>query len=443
MNVRLSPVIGQELSGRYRILQHLGAGAMGEVYLAEHIQLGRREAIKLLKPQIAESAPFVRRFRREARTINRLHHPNIVKLYDFGKLDGDRYYLAMEFVPGESLATAVKAGAMPIPRALGILGQLAEAIHHAHEAGVVHRDLKPENVMLGERKGQRDQVKVLDFGMAKLVDPDAQDSVGTTQQGSAYGTPSYMAPEQFTGGKQDARTDLYAFGCVAFELVTGTPPFTGRPMAVFDAQVNRVPPRASAASPDVHVPRALDDLIAACLEKDPDRRPPSARAVTEALRQVVVAGAPTTEDDGTALCLAAEQLLDAGVRTSELVVAIADAHAILAEIAGYRADLDELARQSAYVEEESREREASMRFALGELRFHADLGAEVTRRIDAQIAALRQTAASREARLRQINEREVGLISAIADREADLRGTLAALGRAVDLAQPAAAGARR
>jgi serine/threonine protein kinase len=489
-------VIGEQLQGRYRILERLGEGAMGEVYLAEHIQLGRQEAIKVLQSHVAESPQLVARFRREARTINRLQHPNIVSVYDFGQMPDGRFYLAMEYVVGSSLAAVLRRqGPLPVPRALAILAQLADALQHAHDAGVIHRDLKPENVMLSERRGQADVVKVLDFGLAKIVDPVGDDTISTTSRGAAYGTPAYMAPEQFLGGEHDARTDLYAFGCLAYELLVGAPPFTGRPMVVLDAHLNRPAPAPTSQRPR-GIPRALDELVVRCLEKDPARRPGSARILADALR--AVPGFPEKSDSGRrsarriprdalgddlrtviddpvasaatspvntsevpldgedALrasyrdCLreAAEQLLDADANDLRLVLAATDVDAQVAEVDAVRAEIAELERQGAHVEQEAREREASLRFSLADLRFQwsrikSAAGGEsdatdddFPQRIETLESAIRGTLARRDKRLARITDRAIELVAELDGKETALDRAIAELHEAVASAVP-------
>src|SRR5688500_10491590 len=169
---------------------------MGEVYLVEHLGLARKEALKILRSTMDDSPSLVTRFRREARATNRLQHPNIVAIHDFGRLPDGRFYIATEYAEGDSLDRVIaRIGVFPVARAVPILIQLADAIDHAHSRGVIHRDLKPANLMLYERRGG-DQLKVLDFGVAKIIAPDDVDSILATGQGEIFGTPAYMAPEQ-------------------------------------------------------------------------------------------------------------------------------------------------------------------------------------------------------------------------------------------------------
>ncbi len=461
-------MIGQELSGRYRILEQLGAGAMGEVYLAEHMQLGRKEAIKILRAQ--QSASLLARFRREARAINRLNHPNIVSVYDFGQLKDGRFYLSMEYIVGDSLAAVLRrTGRLPVPRALTILAQLADAMHHAHEAGVIHRDLKPDNVMLSDHRGHPDTVKVLDFGLAKFVDPSGPDAIDISAEGEIIGTATYMAPEQFMGEDLDRRTDVYAFGCIAFELVTGEPPFTGRPAALMEAHVRQVPPTPSTLRREARIPPDLDQLILSCLAKPPAKRPSTQRQIADRIRAMPdfpdkpdtgrrnrqrLEDAPTShatnvgtdvDDDAfsdhepvtailaldgaqslrfshlEALREAVDRMFDAGIDTVELLVPMAEAEAAVADITAQLAQVAELDRQADHVEQEARSLEAKLRFSLGELRFQ-DRGdhADVNQSAAALENAIRLALTRRDRRLHEISDAAVRLVAAISDREAAL-----------------------
>ncbi len=187
-------MIGTVLHDRWRILSSLGQGGMGEVFLAEHLELGRKEALKILSPSLAVDPQFVSRFRREARAVNRLRHPNIIAIHDFGQLPDDRFFLSMEYADGESVHRILKREqVLEVPRALHLLGQLAYAVHHAHSRGVVHRDLKPGNLIA---VGDDETLKVLDFGIAKIVASDHAESVALSSTNIVYGTPKYMSPER-------------------------------------------------------------------------------------------------------------------------------------------------------------------------------------------------------------------------------------------------------
>src|SRR5881396_3770135 len=249
--------IGTELGG-YRIVESLGRGGMSVVYRAEHVRLGRQAALKLLAPGLGE-ADFSDRFLRESRLAASLDHPNIVPVYDAGEEDG-LLYIAMAYVEGTDLKTVVtEEGPLPLRRALGIAGQVASALDAAHERGLVHRDVKPANILVGPD----DRAYLSDFGAVKELA-----SGGMTRTGSFVGTIEYCAPEQIEGGDVDARTDVYALGCVLYEALTGEQPFH-RPseVAVLNAHLHSPPPRPSKTVPGL--PSALDGVIAKALAKPP------------------------------------------------------------------------------------------------------------------------------------------------------------------------------
>jgi serine/threonine-protein kinase len=274
-------LIGTLFAGRFRIEALLGSGGMASVYLARDETHGR-VALKLLHRRLLADVEIMGRFRREARAISLIEHPNIARVLDFGHSDLGVPYLAMEHVAGPDLGCVLAQGERLSPdRALSVLSQVAAALAAAHEAGVVHRDLKPSNVALvpgGD--GRDDRVKVLDFGMAKILRADETASLSIP--GATYGTPEYMSPEQISGEPLDHRTDVYSFGILAFELVAGRPPFVGSMVDVMDAHLSRAPGPPSQAS-NRAVPPGIDGLVAKCLEKQPDRRYQDAKELRGAL----------------------------------------------------------------------------------------------------------------------------------------------------------------
>ncbi|MFW6023954.1 MAG: serine/threonine-protein kinase, partial [Myxococcota bacterium] len=220
--------IGRVLDGRYRIVGELGKGGVGVVYRAEHLQLARAMAIKLLHSEFGASQNQVRRFEREAQTLAALSHPHIVTVTDYGVTDG-MPYLVMELLEGQTLQQLIKDEAPLSPdRAVDITRQTLRALAFAHGQGLVHRDLKPGNIFLQRLPDAHDHVRILDFGLAKFIVGDAADNgPALTRTGAVFGTPAYMAPEQASGDAVEASTDVYAMGVVLFEMLAGRRPFTG------------------------------------------------------------------------------------------------------------------------------------------------------------------------------------------------------------------------
>jgi serine/threonine protein kinase len=220
-------LIGQILAERYQILSVLGEGGMGRVYLAEHVRMGRKSAVKVMSPNIALAPEAISRFHREAANASRINHPNVAQVYDFGETPDGLLYLAMEFVEGETLRRLLdRTGPLPVVRAAEITRQIAEALGAAHHLDIVHRDLKPDNVMLGRYHDGSDLVKVVDFGIAKTVHGSGGDASQTvTTAGVSLGTPEYMSPEQLAGERLDGRTDIYSLGLLLFAMLTGDAPY--------------------------------------------------------------------------------------------------------------------------------------------------------------------------------------------------------------------------
>jgi serine/threonine-protein kinase len=255
---------------------------MGEVYLAEHRMMKRPCAIKLIRPASATEALALARFEREVRATARLSHPNTVEVFDYGQSEEGTFYYVMEYLPGLSLAELVaRHGPLPAGRVVFLLRQACEALVQAHGTGLIHRDIKPANIFAAVCCGRYDVAKLLDFGLVK--DAVGLDQVTLSQEGTAVGTPQYMAPEQVTGDQPvDHRCDLYALGGVAYTLLTGRPPFVGSSAArVMLAHVGSevVPPSRHRGD----IPDDLERIVLRCLEKDPDRRYPDAESLADAL----------------------------------------------------------------------------------------------------------------------------------------------------------------
>jgi eukaryotic-like serine/threonine-protein kinase len=269
--------------GSYKITELLGKGGMGYVYRAEHTKLGREVALKLLRSDYARRRDAVARFFQEARTVNRVRHRNIVDVTDFVELDDGTTFIIMEFLRGQNLGKWARTG-IDLPRALAVLVQICDGLGAAHQVGVVHRDLKPDNIIVVPTPDGAELVKLLDFGVAKLLNRDDEDIGFQTQAGSVIGTPAYMSPEQAGGMAIDARSDTYALGAIMYELFCGQPMFRGRS---FGEYVRKhltempVPPRATEQGRGIDP--GLEMVILRCLEKDPNARFPSIVELRDAL----------------------------------------------------------------------------------------------------------------------------------------------------------------
>jgi len=276
--------------GSYRLLQQIGAGGMGRVFIAEHVRLGRRVALKVLRSEYSGNIEAVQRFFSEARAVNCINHENIIEVSDFIESSTGPSFYIMELLTGFDLRTLEdREGVLPLRRALDIALQVARGVGAAHDAGVIHRDLKPDNIFLIERGGRRDFVKLLDFGVAKLTNDELdQASTHKTSAGLVVGTPDYMSPEQAYGQTVDQRCDVYALGVILFEMVAGRRPFLARTAREVMVQHMTVePPRPSQLNPDYGLPAELEDLILACLRKDPQDRPASIKDVEQQLAAIL------------------------------------------------------------------------------------------------------------------------------------------------------------
>jgi serine/threonine-protein kinase len=269
-------LIGQVLDGRYRVIEPIGQGAMGNVYRGERVGLGRTVAIKVLNEDF-QNDDARKRFQREAMAMAKLEHPNCGNVLDVG-IHANRPYVVMEFVSGQNLKDVLKAGPMPVARVVEVTRQVLAGLSHAHEHGIIHRDIKPANVVLSQKSGVGDVVKILDFGLARF-NQDTSNLTGAM----VLGTPSYMAPEQIRGGKIDHRLDLYATGVMLFELLTGAKPFhADDPMAVCMQHLNFAPPRLEDKAPGRSF-GPLEEVVARALAKDPAERFASAEEFSRAL----------------------------------------------------------------------------------------------------------------------------------------------------------------
>jgi serine/threonine-protein kinase len=278
------PRLGTVIAG-YRIEERIGRGGMGVVYRAQHLNLQRRAAIKIIAPDLAESEGFRERFTREARIAAALQHPNIVTVYDAGEVDG-MLYLAMQFIRGEDLAAILRRDGRLRPyRAIDVCRQVASALDAAHAMGLIHRDVKPANVLIEGRNAF-----LTDFGLTKQAGTNAQ----LTRAGDMVGTIHYVAPEQIEGRRVSARSDVYALGCLLYHCLSGQVPFAHETdVAVIYAHLSEQPPKLSELRPEL--PDGLDAVMAKALDKSPDRRFPSCGDMISAARAVIDAAGPLSE----------------------------------------------------------------------------------------------------------------------------------------------------
>jgi serine/threonine protein kinase len=279
--------------GTYRLIEQVGAGGMGVVYRAEHVTLGRQVAIKLLRDMGPAQRELVLRTFREARAVNQIGHPNIIDIVDF--VQGDPTYLVMEYLRGEDLATRIgRGGALTPAEALAIIDPVLDALAAAHECGILHRDVKCENIFLHQDARGQQVVKLLDFGLAKILDDKGPRDLTVT--GQLLGTPDYMAPEQIVGRQVDARADLYAVGVVLYHMLSGKLPFSTPSSAdgpaVLVRRLGEAPPTSIPAPAGAPVPAALETVVLRCLRKDPAGRHASARELQDALRAAVREAGP-------------------------------------------------------------------------------------------------------------------------------------------------------
>ncbi|HEY5949845.1 MAG TPA: serine/threonine-protein kinase [Kofleriaceae bacterium] len=255
----------------YEIEAKIGEGAMGTVYRAIHPAIGRHVAIKVMTPKLFDEPESVKRFVAEARAVAAIRHPGIVDVFGFGRLPDNRTYLVMEWLAGSSLAARLQHSKLELEDACDMLRQIARALEAAHSKGIIHRDLKPENVFVHHIDDEKPQCKLLDFGLAKVTNKEDA-LVARTRTGQLLGTPLYMSPEQCKSKGVDHRTDIYALGCMAYEMLCGRVPFDADNVAeLISAHLVSEPPKPTSLKPDL--PPALDTLLLAMVAKNPDDRP--------------------------------------------------------------------------------------------------------------------------------------------------------------------------
>jgi serine/threonine-protein kinase len=282
------PYLGRDLlGGKFKILQKIGSGGMGAVYKASQADMSRMVAIKILHPKLAGRKDLVSRFRREARAMAHLTHPNTVKVLDYGELEDGSLYIIMEYLEGKNLNQVVrKEGPLPPERAIPVLIQVCGALQEAHLQGIVHRDLKPENIFLSTNAGLKDYPKVLDFGLAKVTERELRPgSIMLTQEGMVFGTPEFMSPEQAQGKVLDARSDIYSLAVILYEVLTGKLPFDARtPMEYIQMHVNKPPIALDERVQGKTFPQGLWPVLKKALEKKPEDRYATAAEFADSLK---------------------------------------------------------------------------------------------------------------------------------------------------------------
>jgi serine/threonine-protein kinase len=280
---------GRVFLGRYETVSLLGEGGMGRVYLAHQKDLGRQVVVKIMHDHVAADPKFRERFNRETLLMARFQHPYAVTLYDASLDDPRGPCIVMEYIRGVTLDVLLHShGRLPAVRVARLLRQLCEALYAAHEKGIIHRDLKPANIMIVDRDTPYELVKVMDFGLAKLVAPDPATQTPVTNAEFAVGTPGYMCPEQARGEEMDHRGDLYSVGVILYELLTGRLPFAGKStMDILLAHATEEPPPFGRVAAAAGVPKAVEDVVQACLAKDPAQRPAHARELAERFEEAV------------------------------------------------------------------------------------------------------------------------------------------------------------
>lgn len=281
-----SDLVGSIVADRYHIMKKLGEGGMGQVYLAEHVKMGRKSALKVMHPGMKADVDAISRFNREAANASRIAHPNVAAVYDFGETPDGIIYLAMEFVDGPPLTKIIEEqGALPPKRAGEIVRQVAEALAVAHDMSIVHRDLKPDNIMVAKTRDGGDLVKVVDFGIAKAAGAESQK---VTKTGLVVGTPEYMSPEQLAGDKLDGRSDIYSLGLVAFNMLTGKLPFPSD--SAQESMIMRLtdaPKPLAEMKPEVAWPADVQQVMDKALSRDVTQRYQNATEFGNALYRAI------------------------------------------------------------------------------------------------------------------------------------------------------------
>lgn len=440
-------LLGTLFAGRFNIKSLLGTGGMGSVYLAHHEVLRRHFALKVIRTELLSDTQIAMRFRVEARAASLIDHPNIIRITDSGQAEDGRFYLVMEYVEGDTLRDVLKRdGCFPVPRALDVLDQIVDALAAAHASDVLHRDLKSVNIVLTTSpRGAPDHVKILDFGLAKLLDPL---STNVTVHGEMLGTPEYMSPERCMDAPADHRSDLYSLGIIGFELLTGSVPFHDTVVATLSAHLSQPPPVPSEAAGRDDIPADLDAIILCCLAKKPEDRFQSARELQQAIRALRGGLALAPRMTGIKERAWKEQLLD--TRPPDAFVVEEPEDRTVPEQRGHDTDITRRPASHEHPPAVSRNLQAleELAYALRDRRLGTPemtiqlallleardrqlLARSVLQMLQHQLEELQMTARIRESRLNQLLNQLTHEISAVGDSKPALIRSLEARGQAV------------
>lgn len=281
--------LGKTIGGRYQILSLIGEGGMSFVYLVKHRNLDKVMALKMMQPHHHQDADMIQRFKQEAKSVATLSHPNLVSIHDYGVTEEGFLFFVMDYVKGTTLSQLLKQNtAISLHVALPIFVQMCNALEHAHTKGIIHRDLKPSNIMLVQEQGQKDVVKIVDFGIAKLLTPKDSPEDKITKSGEIFGSPMYMSPEHCMGRELDPRSDVYSMACVMYEMLAGQPPFVGvTAYEIFFKQMNTNPLPLELPAELGKIAEDVNTLVLSCLNRDPILRYQSMTELRHALANLV------------------------------------------------------------------------------------------------------------------------------------------------------------
>lgn len=335
-------LVGTTLNNRYQVEEKIGVGGFGSIYRAKQLQMGRDVALKVMNPEMSKDARLVERFRREAQAACNLRDPHTIITYDFDQTPDGVLYMALELLSGQNLFNITEdMERLPPHRVAHIMAQCCSSLGEAHGKGIVHRDIKPENIVLEERDGDPDFVKILDFGIAKIISGDSgqMSSPALTAAGQTLGTLEYMSPEQLMGKDLDGRADIYALGVVAYELLTGELPFEGSlPGEIIKGHMQKIPRPLTQVAPDANIPAELERIVLKMLAKNRDQRYPDVATLRNELRALIhqMGGpAPSSSFPAPAMETAAPKKEKKGKSKLWLILLIVGVAVVAGSVAAY------------------------------------------------------------------------------------------------------------